>query len=419
MQKVKIFQNGFRLVVNENPASYSVSTGICVGVGSCFEDSTNNGFSHFIEHMMFKGTTRRTAFEISDSMDKIGGKINAFTSKDLTCYFARTASSYAENAVEILSDMFFNSLFDEEEMEREKKVVLEEMTMGEDQPDEVCQDLIAEAIFGEHPLGQTIIGTSKIIEGASRGDLLKFISKYYSADNVVLSFAGKIKYDKAVEFAEKYFLPFFKLTGKIAKLDSAKYQSKFLSKVKDVEQAHVSIAFPSLPYGDKLLPSANVFTGIFGGGMSSRLFQEVREKHGMAYSVYAFNSYYVNNGYFEIYAGTNPKNIDKVLSLIKNEIQKVISEGISEDELLRGKEQLKGSLLLSQESSVSVMTSLGRDVLRNGKVISVKKQIANIDAVSMASINMIINKIFNKKHIAMAIVCKDKTDEKLLREFSW
>ena len=178
MEFTKKYENGLKIVVKEMPGLYSLTVGFCVGVGSCLEDKSNNGFSHFIEHMMFKGTPKRTAFEISDSVDRIGGQINAFTSKDMTCYYAKVASVYAEQAVEILSDMLLNSLFDPQELDRERKVILEEITMGEDQPDEVCHDLIAEALYGDKGLGQTIIGTKELISKAGREDLLNLLTDF-------------------------------------------------------------------------------------------------------------------------------------------------------------------------------------------------------------------------------------------------
>ena len=415
----KTFENGFRLAVDENPSAYSVSTGICVGVGSCLEDKSNNGFSHFVEHMLFKGTKSRTAFDISDGVDRIGGKINAFTSKDMTCYFARTSANHAEAALEILGDMFFNSLFDEEEIEREKKVVLEEISMGEDQPDEVCQDLLAEAVFGSHPLGQAIIGKSERINSLTRAELTDFVSKFYRSGDIVLSMAGNIKFNDAVKLAEKYFVKNLSATGSSAPLARAKHRSVFLSRVKDVEQTHICAAFPSFSADDEMLPAAAVFTNVFGGGMSSRLFQTIREKHGMAYSVFAYNSSYVSNGYFEIYAGTNPKNLSKLLGLVKEEILKVLSGGITESELTRGKEQLKGGLLLSQESSVTVMSAMARNLLKLGKIVTVEEQIDRINNITMADINKVINTIFTPQNACMAVVGKEKATKKILEGFKW
>ena len=419
MIHTKVFDSGCRLVVFENPSAYSVSTGVCVGLGSCLEDSGNNGFSHFIEHMLFKGTKKRTAFEISDSVDRIGGKINAFTSKDMTCYFTRTAAIYAETATEILSDMFFNSLLDAEEIEREKKVILEEISMYEDQPDEVCHELVAEAFFGKHPLGQTIIGTAKIISSSTRSELLNFMSKFYKSGNIVLSFAGNIKFDDAAKLAEKYFLKYLKNKAAPVPIMRARSQSVFLSRTKDVEQLHLSVAFPAYAAGDTMLHAANVFASIFGGGMSSRLFQRIREEHGMAYSVFAHQASYVNNGYLEIYAGTNPKNLNNVIDLVKQEILDVVKNGVTASELVRGKEQLKGSVLLSQENSVSVMAELAQNILQLGKVITVEENIEKIDGVTSSDIDKVIKTVFNPSNACMAIVGRDAVDEKLLNNLKW
>lgn len=417
MEYTKKYDNGLKVVVKEMPGLYSLTVGFCVGVGSCLEDQSNNGFSHFIEHMMFKGTPKRTAFEISDSIDRIGGQINAFTSKDMTCYYAKVASNYAEQAVEILSDMLLNSLFDEKELDRERKVILEEITMGDDMPDEVCHDLIAQALYGNVGLGQTIIGTKELISKATRADLIKFVDEFYTSQNITVSFAGNIKFEDACAYVEKYFLNNMDKHHKTKRLEEQKYCSDYLYKVKDVEQAHICLGFKGLPLDDPESAAYAVFAGVFGSGMSSRLFQKIREEHGMAYTVYAYPSYYVNNGYLEIYAGTNPKNIEAVLSLVKEEIDKILRDGITDDEFLRGKEQIKGGTLLSQENSSVVMTNIGKYYLLLDKKYTVEEKIASIDKVKKADAERIMRKILDRSAASLAIVSRSKPADDLLEKF--
>lgn len=417
MEYIKQYENGLRVVVKEMPSLYSLSVGFCVGVGSSLEDESNNGFSHFIEHMMFKGTPKRTAFEISDSIDRIGGQINAFTSKEMTCYYAKVGANYAEQAVEIISDMLLNSLFDKEELDRERKVILEEISMGDDQPDEVCHDLIAEAFYGNVSFGQTIIGTKELISGATREDLFKFMDKFYTSGNMTIAFAGNIKFEDACAYVEKYFLNEVKVGAKAEKVPVLATHSNYLSKTKDVEQAHICIAFNGLPMDDERKPAFAIFGSIFGSGMSSRLFQKIREEHGMAYTVYAYPSYYVNNGYYEIYAGTNPKNIEKVLDLIKIEIDKIVAEGVTEDEFLRGREQLKGGLLLSQENSANVMVTLAKNCLLADIKYSVEEKIAEVEAVTKEQVDQMAKLILDRKNVSLAIVSKTEPPTGLLEKF--
>ena len=417
MDFVKQYDNGLKVAVKEMPGIYSLSVGICVGVGSCMENSSDNGFSHFIEHMMFKGTEKRTSFEISDSIDRIGGQFNAFTSKDMTCYYTKVAANYAEQSVEILSDMILNSKFDPEELERERKVILEEITMGEDTPDDVCHDLIAQALYPNGSLGQTIIGEKQRISSATRQELIDFKDKYYTADNIVVSFAGNIKHEDACGYVEKYLLPFVKTGQKKEKLQKQTCESRFLTKNKDIEQTHICLAFEALPYDHEKVPAFAVAAAVFGSGMSSRLFQKIREENGMAYTVYAYPSYYVNNGYLEIYAGTNPKNVSEVLRLIKEEIKKIVSEGITDDEFLRGKEQLKGGTLLSQENSTVVMSNIGKSYLLLDKKYSVEEKIADIDKVTKQQAEEALAEILNIENAALAIVSKEIQPEDLLDKF--
>ena len=306
----KKFPSGLRLVVKKMEGLLSVSMGVLVGTGSCYETAVENGISHFIEHMMFKGTEKRSAFEISDAMDRIGAQTNAFTSKDITCYYAKSTSEHVGEAFEILADLVLKSTFPEDEMEREKSVVLEEIAMTEDTPDDLCLDVLAEAYYGKTGYGRSILGPAENVRRFSRKELYQYIDERYNPENIVVSFAGNVEplfeeelYEKYIEanFCQRIYLPRKK------QLDLC---GQSLFRVKDIEQVHIAYAYPSLSREDKRMDAALIVNAVLGGGMSSRLFQRVREQLGLAYTVYSYISSYTEGGVLTVYAGVNPANVE-------------------------------------------------------------------------------------------------------------
>lgn len=418
MQQMKCFPSGLRLVVNNITGMYSVSCGVLVGVGSLFETTQNNGYAHFVEHMMFKGTKKRTAFEISKAMDNIGGQMNAYTSKDITCYYTRTTGAHFETSIDILSDMLFNSLYEDEELLRERDVILEEITMSDDTPDEVCHELLAKALYDKHPLSKTIAGPKENILSATRDKLLEFIKGAYKPNNIVISIAGNVDFDAAVRLVEKHFESQFgnkNKCGEVTLPASAQLKSRYLSRNKDIEQCHISLGMPSSPIGSELTIPIAVLSNAFGGSMSSRLFQNVREKNGLAYSVFSYVSSYVNNAYFEIYVGTNPKNIDKLTKLLREEILVLRDKGLTAEEISRGKEQLKGGTLLSLESTAQVMTGFGSYLLRCGKEYDIEEKIERINSVDQSDIAKAIDFVFGNDIMSAVYVGKKQYDADLLK----
>lgn len=406
MTYTKTFPSGLRMVVKKIDGLLSVSMGAVVGTGSCFETERENGISHFIEHMMFKGTKKRTAFEISDAMDRIGAQVNAFTSKDITCYYAKSTSDHAREAFEILSDFVLGSVFPEEEMDREKGVVLEEISMVEDTPDDLCLDVLAEAYFGKEGYGRPILGPAENVKRFSRRELFDYIEERYAPENIVISFAGNIDVKYAEELVEKYFESGMKKRAYKAREKKISLCGGSLFKVKDIEQVHIAFAYPSLRREDKLMDAALVMNTILGGGMSSRLFQKVREQMGLAYTVYSYISSFTEGGLLTIYAGVNPANVQKAQDAIFDTVSDLCKNKFTDDEFLRGKEQLKSSVILSQENTASQMVSYGKHMLFTGEVFDPEKRAKEIGEMTREDCEKALAMNFDAEKLAAAAVGK-------------
>lgn len=350
MVHFKTFENGLKLTVNQMSGLMSVTMGILVHTGASNESDAEDGISHFIEHMMFKGTKNRTAFQISDEMDRIGAQTNAFTSKDMTCYYAKSTTAHAEEAFDILADLFLNSTFPAEEMVKEKGVIIEEISMNEDTPDDLCLDVLANAYFGDRGYGRNILGPRKNVQGFTRADVDNYMQKYYVPENIVISMAGNIDINLAETMVEKYFAGMKKHCCKRNAV-KVELQGNSLFKKKDIEQVHVGIAYPSVKRYDKLYDATQILNAILGGSMSSRLFQTVREELGLAYTVYSYVSTYAEAGALSVYAGVNSEKYLQSVEAIYKCISDIKNKSISEEEFIRGKEQLVSSQIFAQESS--------------------------------------------------------------------
>lgn len=394
-------ENGLRIVTEKIPSVRSVAIGIWVGTGSKYENRQNNGISHFLEHMFFKGTASRSAKEIAETFDEIGGNVNAFTSKEYTCYYARVLDQHAPIALDVLSDMFFHSVFDSGELEKEKNVVIEEISMYEDTPDDLVHDLIARASYADHPLGYSILGTEDVLRSLQRDDLLQYIEQRYLPANTVIAVAGNFD-DSLVETIKSRFSAF-----------SSKHQDRTVSgptfvgdvivHQKATEQAHLCISVPGFPVGHDEAYSLTLLNNVLGGSMSSRLFQEIREERGLAYSVYSYHSAYKETGTFTIYTGTAPEQVGQVFDIVTDVLRDVAENGITDKELNKGKEQLKGSLMLSLESTSSRMSRLGKNELLLKRHLSLDEVIAKIDRISHESVLAVARELFRQK-MALAMV---------------
>lgn len=387
--------NGLRVVLENIPSVRSVTIGVWILTGSRNEGYTNNGISHLIEHMMFKGTEKRTAKDIAEAFDSIGGQVNAFTSKEYTCYFARVMDTYKEHALEVLSDMFFNSTFDEEELEKEKKVVSEEIKMYEDTPDDIVHDLLAKAAYGEHSLGYPILGTDKHLKSFTREDLFAYKDTFYNPSNVVISVAGNVD-TEFITKVEGYFNQ-FENESKLNKLEKPIFIADDLRRSKDTEQAHLCFGYDGLPIYDERYSSLAVLNNVLGGSMSSRLFQDVRENKGLAYAVFSGHSSHLDSGMLTIYAGTGKDSLEALKSTIESTIDMLIKDGVTDKELKNSKEQIKGQMMLSLENTSSRMMRNGRNELLLGKHRSLDDIITDLNSVNHDSVKQVSNQLFTNK----------------------
>ncbi len=394
-------ENGLRIVTEKIPSVRSVALGIWVGTGSKYENDQNNGISHFLEHMFFKGTAARSAKEIAETFDEIGGNVNAFTSKEYTCYYARVLDQHAPIALDVLADMFFNSVFDADELEKEKNVVIEEIGMYEDTPDDLVHDLIARACYADHPLGYSILGTEDVLHSLKRDDLLAYIDNRYTPTNTVITVAGNFD-DRLIEEIKARFSG-FQRKEQISEVATPVFVANTISQIKTTEQAHVCMSLPGFHVGHEDVYSLILLNNVLGGSMSSRLFQEIREERGLAYSVYSYHSSYKEAGTFSIYTGTAPEHVGQVFDIVTHILHDVAEKGITDKELNKGKEQLKGSLMLSLESTNSRMSRLGKNELLLGRHLSLDEIIAKIDRVTHESILSVAQQLFRSR-LAMAMV---------------
>ena len=403
MVHYKKLNNGIKLIVKQLPGLLSVTMGILVRTGAAVETDAEDGISHFIEHMLFKGTKKRSAFKISDEMDRIGAQMKAFTGKDMTCYYAKSTKGHAEEAFDILADLFLESVFPEEELKREKGVIIEEINMNEDTPDDLCLDLLSRAYYGEKGYGRTILGSRKNVNGFKVNDIKNYMQKYYVPENIVVSMAGNIDIALAERMVEKYFsqIPSKKTERKNIAIE---LQNKSLIKKKDIEQVHIGIAFPSVKRYDKLFDATQILNAVLGGSMSSRLFQTVREELGLAYTVYSYVSSYEETGTLCVYAGVNSGKYIQSVEAILDCINKIRKKDLTEEEFTRGKEQLISSSIFAQESTSSQMLLFGKELLYSGKIYDFEERINNISNVTLNDINAAIEFNFDTSNAASAIV---------------
>lgn len=415
MRFYKKYDNGLRLIINKMNGFVSASAGILVKTGSINETEAENGISHFIEHVMFKGTSSRSAFEISDHIDRIGAQINAFTSKELTCYYTKSTGEHLANSLEILSDIFFNSVFDKDELEKEKGVIIEEINMSEDTPEELCLDILAKSYYGESGLGQTILGPAKNIKKFTREDVKAYMDKYYTADNVVISIAGDVDIDSAEKFVEEHFAANFTKKKSGAQVKSKPVPVKNLYKVKRIEQTHIGFAMKGFKMDDEISDAFSIANTVLGGGMSSRLFQRIREELGLAYSVYSYASQYKTDGVLEIYAGVNTANRDLAVEAIVEEVKRFKKEGITEQEFLRGKEQIKSAFIMGRESTASQMMLYGKYMIFLNSEYDVKERLKKLEKITHKDVLAAIEQSFDIEKAATATVGSKRSALKINR----
>ncbi len=381
----------------------SVSMGILVGAGAAYERDEEDGISHYIEHMQFKGTQKRSSREISDAFDAIGAQVNAFTGKDMTCYYSKSTAAHTEEAFEILSDLFLNAAFPEEEAVREKEVICEEIAMNEDTPEDLCLDLLAHSLYGETGYGRNILGPCERVRGFTKADVDAYKAELYLPENIVVCFAGAVEAEKAKELTEKYFGG---LKGGLFRRREKKVVLKrdSLFKNKQIEQVHLAIGYPTVPRDSDDIEAIQIMNTVVGSGMSSRLFQEVREKMGLAYSVYSYSSHYAECGHLTVYAGVNARNKQKAYDAILRVLSDVKKEGISREEFLRAREQLRAGGIFSQESTSSQMLWYGRSMLNRGRIYDFDEQERKYDSLTIDEIMRVLCEVFREEERSCAVI---------------
>ncbi len=394
-------QNGLTIVLEEIPTVRSVAIGVWIATGSRDETPENNGISHFLEHMFFKGTKTKTAREIAESFDSIGGQVNAFTSKEYTCYYAKVLDNHASFALDTLADMFFNSTFVEEELNKEKNVVYEEIKMYEDTPDDIVHDLLSKAVYEQHSLGYPILGTEETLATFNGNSLKQYMSETYTPDQVVVSVAGNVN-ESFIKEVEKLFGS-YEGTKADGNQQTPIFHPNKLARKKDTEQAHLCLGFNGLPIGHKDVYSLIVLNNVLGGSMSSRLFQDVREQKGLAYSVFSYHSAYEDNGMVTIYGGTGSNQLEELFETIQSTLSTLKAEGITSKELKNSKEQLKGNLMLSLESTNSRMSRNGKNELLLKRHRSLDEIVEEIDQVTAEGVNELARSIFTDDYAVSLI----------------
>lgn len=403
MVYLKKYDNGLKLVVKKMEGVMSVSVGVWVGAGSRLENDKNNGISHFLEHMTFKGTEKLSAFELSEAFDEIGSQPNAFTSKENTCYYVKSTIPALERSFELLSDMFLNSVYKVEEIEKEKGVVIEEINMCADTPEDVCFDNLSLAYFGDEGLGKTILGPSDNIKAFDKSYILDYRNDYYNADNVVICFAGNVDEEKAISLVDKYFAPYVSTKkSKLWKPTKRTNLGNVIKKNKDIEQNHLAIAFDGVKYNGEYFDEMSLLNIILGGGMSSRLFQKVREELGLCYTVYSYPSGYRDVGSLAVYAGLNPSQTKQAYNAIFDVLKDLKNDGITDKEFEKGKAQVLSSFAFSQESTASQMMLYGKYLLFEGKLFDNDEKIKNIENLKKDKVNELLKNLdFDKYSISL------------------
>ncbi len=383
--------NGVRIVIEPMADVRSTSTGVFIKAGTRTEDMTEIGISHLIEHMLFKGTKTRTAKEIASFFDELGGSVNAFTSKDHTCYYVKTLDEHAVIAFDALADMLFDSLFDETELEKEKRVVLEEIKMYEDTPEDLVHELLAKAVYKDDILAEPILGTEASVLGLSREQLLRYVASTYTGNRVVVSIAGHVP-QELVEAVTRRFadLP----SGESPKESTTPIlYSDVVKKQKETEQAHLCWNFEAIAAKDDRLPHLALLNNAIGATMSSRLFQSIREEEGLAYSIYSYYTTFDDHGTFTIYIGTSPETLAQVETIMTRELETLKADGLSDEEVEKGKRQLKGSLVLGNESTSARMNRNGRNLVLLDEVEDLNEVLDKVDRIETRDVNTLINEV--------------------------
>jgi len=401
---ISTLSNGVRLITESIPHVRSVAVGIWMGTGSRQESPEQNGITHFIEHMLFKGTSRRSAEEIARQVDSIGGHLDAFTAKEMVSYNAKVVDEHLPLVLDILSDMVLNPLFQPEDIEKEKSVVLEELKMEADNPEYLVHEIFAGSFWKDHPLGKPILGTRETVRQFSRQAIADYYHKIYVPSNIVITAAGNLEHSRLEELARERFesLP---ANGSVPLGATPSTHARLsLRHKKSLEQVHLCLGVPCHPLPHERRYVTSVLNTLLGGGMSSRLFQNIREKRGLAYAVFSEISAYRDTGCISVYAGTSRESVRQVVGLILDEFKRLKDDPVPAEELRRAKDNLKGALMLGLESTTSRMANLARQHLYFGRFFSLDEMLESIEQVTAEQIQQCAQDFFDQRHMALAVL---------------
>ena len=397
-----VLPSGLRIVTEEIPGVRSAAYGIWVNVGSRDESTKVAGASHFLEHLLFKGTKTRSALDISSSIEAVGGEMNAFTSKEYTCFYARVIDSDLPLAIDVISDLITSSVGRTEDVEAERKVVLEEISMRDDDPSDLVHEVFAETFYGDTPLGRPILGTVESINSLSRNAIFNYYKKKYLPQDIVIAIAGNIKHQKVVDqvikaMSRDEFLAVEKSNANLRSNSLARrIQKQNVGLMnRKTEQAHIFLGMPGVTRIDERRFAMGVLSAALGGGMSSRLFQEIREKRGLAYSVYSYAQQFAGSGFIGFYAGCNPGKAAEVVSIMRDVLHDVANNGLTHEELTRAQGAVRGTLVLSQEDTGSRMSRIGKSELVYGEIMSFDQILKAVADVSSADIRSLADEILH------------------------
>lgn len=397
--------NGLRVLTETIANVHSVALGLWVGAGSRWEPHDQAGISHLVEHLLFKGTENRSTRELAEAMDHIGGNMNAYTTREFTCYTARVLTANLPQALDLLSDMILHPQFDAIEIQKEKCVILEEFSMYEDSPDELVHDLVIECLWHQQPLGRPVLGSRECLLGLTRQDIVKFHSHFYVPQNSVIVAVGNVDHQRFVDLVQKYFDDWAPVADwSLTSHSIPRITTNRCVRVKDVEQVHFCLGYEGRKLEDPEVYTLLTLSTLLGGSSSSRLFQRIREEHGLAYSIYTFQNSYRDTGLFGIYCATNPSTAQKALNLIKQELDRLQKNGVDHEELARAKGILKTELVLGLESSSSRMSRIGNTELMLGRPTDPDEALRNLENVTAEKINQLTEKMFKTEAVAIAAV---------------
>ena len=403
MHHKTVLKNGVRILSEKLDHFRSISLGIWVNVGSREEKVHENGISHFIEHMIFKGTRSRNSLDIAKQLDAIGGLSNASTGKETTLFHSRVLDKHFSNLADILSDIFLNSVFDPNEMDRERQVILQEISMVEDTPDEYVHVLFNHLFWMNHPLGMSILGTDETVSGIDKETILGYIRRFYTPDRIILAAAGGIDHDVLIDCFEPLFEPLEPAREEHPRT-MPEINGGVLCHYKDTEQAHICLGGKAPHLSSDLRFAGAILNTILGGSMSSRLFQEIREKRGLAYAVYSFLSAYIDTGLLGVYVGTDPKQVNRVLGLINREIRDIQKGDLTQSDLVEAREHLIGGILLGAESTDTRMIRLAKNEYVFGRYMDFDEMVAKLEKVTLDEVIAVAVETFQEKAVSLAVL---------------